>query len=312
MRYLSCRLNACSRRSGNHSAERRKLILGGVSCIAGAMTGSSLAAGPAAHFDGPRKINLSGRQRMLIQRVGKFVCLAYLTPEPQSLITAADEALSLHQRTEAGLRGGDVELGLEAETNVLVIHALTQARLAFKPYGEVIHEVVDRRSVDPEHLEKIAQLNDPALIAMDAAVNVIERIYKGEELTERLAMLINIAGRQRMFTQRMILQLCLYLSVQRSEQMKQQIIRTMNRFDVSLNILRRVTPVAVPAPENKSLVSSLGQVQSNWGTLRNLILKAAGSRSGQSSEDILGLDRRAEDLLKDMNDIVLLYEGAGG
>lgn len=311
-RYLSRWLNACSTRSGNHSAERRKLILSGLACIAGAMTGPSLAAGLAAHFGGPRKINLSGRQRMLIQRAGKFVCLAYLTPEPQSSITAADEALSLHQRTEAGLRDGDEELGLEPETNALAIQALAQAQLAFEPYGEVIREVVDRRSVAPEHLERIAQLNDPALIAMDEAVNVIERIYKGEELSERLAMLINIAGRQRMFTQRMMLQLCLYLSVQRSEQMEQEIMRTMNRFDVSLNILRRVTPVAVPGPESKPLVSRLGEVRYSWDALRERILKAAGSRSGQSSEDMLDFDRRAEDLLKNMNDIVLLYEGAGG
>lgn len=125
-------------------------------------------------------------------------------------------------------------------------------------------------------------------------------------------MLINIAGRQRMFTQRMMLQLCLYLSVQRSEQMEQEIMRTMNRFDVSLNILRRVTPVAVPGPESKPLVSRLGEVRYSWDALRERILKAAGSRSGQSSEDMLDFDRRAEDLLKNMNDIVLLYEGAGG
>ena len=302
---------ACSRLSDNHSAERRKLILTGAACITGVLTGPLLAAGPTAQFDGPRRINLSGRQRMLIQRTGKFVCLAYMTSRSRSLITAADEALALYQRTEAGLINGDEELGLGAETNTLAINALKQARQAFEPYGEVIREVVDRRSADPEHMEKIAQLNYPALIAMDAAVKVIERIYNSPELSERLAMLINIAGRQRMFTQRIILQLCLYLSVQRSAQMKQEILRTINRFEVSQNILQRVTPVVIPDPNNRPLLSSFGEIQYKWGTLRERILEATEYRLGQSAEDLLELDSKAEDLLKNINNTVMLYEDAG-
>ena len=146
---------------------------------------------------------------------------------------------------------------------------------------------------------------------MDAAVKVIERIYNSPELSERLAMLINIAGRQRMFTQRIILQLCLYLSVQRSAQMKQEILRTINRFEVSQNILQRVTPVVIPDPNNRPLLSSFGEIQYKWGTLRERILEATEYRLGQSAEDLLELDSKAEDLLKNINNTVMLYEDAG-
>jgi hypothetical protein len=291
------------------AAERRNLILIGVALLTGALGAPLIAAAQAAPSDGARKINLSGRQRMLIQRAGKFVCLAHRSPQPQPLLTAAEKTLKLHQRTEVGLREGDTELGLEPETNALVVKTLTQAQSAFQPYGEVIRKAIDDRAVTPSHVEKIADLNGPALIAMDSAVSVIERIYKSEELLERLAMLINIAGRQRMFIQKMVLHLCLHRSTQSAES-RQEFFRTMNRFSVSLNILRRVTPAALPDKKHEPLVSALTEVQKNWDVLRAYMSRATRPTRGQSSEDLLDVDKRAEDLLTKINEIVLLYEGA--
>ena len=293
------------------AAERRNLLLIGVALLTGALGAPLIAAAQAAPSDGARKINLSGRQRMLIQRAGKFVCLAHRSPQPQPLLTAAEKTLKLHQRTEVGLRAGDTELGLEPETNALVLKTLTQAQSAFQPYGEVIRKAIDDRAVTPSHVEKIADLNGPALIAMDSAVSVIERIYKSDELPERLAMLINIAGRQRMFIQKMVLHLCLYRSTQRSES-RQELFRTMNRFSVSLNILKSVTPVAVPDEKREPLVLALSAAQHNWDALRAYMSAATPTRRVQSHEGMLDVDRRAEDLLTKINEIVLLYEGAAG
>lgn len=294
-----------------HAVERRKLILIGVALLAGTIGAPLIAVVQAARPDGAHKINLSGRQRMLIQRAGKFVCLAHLSPEPQPLLAAAKKTLRLHQRTEVGLRDGDKELGLEPETNALVLKALTQARGAFQPYGEVIREAINSNDITLSHLEKIADLSDPALSAMDSAVNAIEAVYKSEELLDRLAMLINIAGRQRMFIQKMVLHLCLYRSIQRAES-RQEFFRTMSRFSVSLNILDRVTPAALPDKKHELLISALTEVQNNWDALKPYMSRATRTTRGQSSEDMLDVDKRAEDLLTKINEIVLLYERASG
>ena len=310
MEILSPMTKSRADRTRKHCVERRRLIFGGVSVVAGALANPLFAIAQAARSDGARKINFSGRQRMLIQRAGKFVCLAHLAPKPLPLLAAAEETLALHQRTEAGLRDGDEKLGLEPETNALVLKALTQASAAFAPYGEIIRDAIESRTIGSEHLQKIAELNAPALNAMDAAVYVIERIYKSEELSERLAMLINLAGRQRMFTQKMVLELCLYRSVYASEDFRQNLFRTMKRFSISLNIMQRVTPLVVPEKQYEPLGLNISTGRDAWEALRARMSKATRPLSDHTGEDVLDIDRRAEDLLKKMNEIVLLYEGA--
>lgn len=264
----------------------------------------------AEHSDGARKINFSGRQRMLIQRAGKFVCLAYQNPNPGPYLAAAAETLSLHQVTEAGLRNGDDELGLEPESNASVIKALTRANNAFAPYGQTIRDVIERRRVEDEHIQKISNLNGPALAAMHAAVNQIERVYKSAALSEQMAMLINISGRQRMFTQRLVLLLCLTRHGATSGDARQELFRTMNRFSLSLNILNRVTPEALSDSKSQPILERLSEAQGGWEALKQFVSTTSGSTGNQFVDDVQTVDEKAEDLLKRMNAIVLLYEEA--
>lgn len=288
--------------------ERRKLLVGGVALTSGLMISPLMAIAQAEPSDAPRRINLSGRQRMLIQRAGKFVCLAHLAPKPIPLLVAAEQALALHQRTELGLKDGDEELGLEPETNALILKALTRARDAFSPYNQTIRDAIERRTVEIGHLQNIAELNGPALVVMDAAVNMIEKVYKSEELSDHLAMLINISGRQRMLTQRMVLQLCLHHSAISSNDQRENLFRSMKRFGISLNILQRVTRGAVPDEMHDPIVQSLGEVQIAWGKLRAFMLAVTRSGSDHSVDNMQDADNQAESLLEKVNETVLLYE----
>lgn len=296
--------------SSQKPLKRRALLMGG------GVFASMLLAHPtdllaqAERSDGPRRINFSGRQRMLIQRAGKFVCLAYQNPDPAPLLAAAAETLALHQTTEAGLKDGDDELGLEPETNASVLSALTRANNAFAPYGQTIRDAIEGRRVEQEHLQAISDRNGPALADMDAAVNLIERVYKSAELSEQMAMLINISGRQRMFTQRLVLQLCLSRSGLASSDTREELFRTMNRFNISLNILNRVTPGALRDSKSQPIIERLNSLQGDWAALRERISTTLRITEDGSVEDILHVNERAEELLTRMNEVVLLYEEA--
>ena len=290
--------------------KRRALLMGGgvfASMLLGNPTDLLAQADDA---DGPRRINLSGRQRMLIQRAGKFVCLAYKNPDPDPLLAAAAETLALHQTIESGLKDGDAELGLEPETNASVLSALTRANNAFAPYGQTIRDAIEGRRVEQEHLQAISDLNGPALAEMDAAVNLIDRVCKSAELSEQMAMLINISGRQRMFTQRLVLLLCLSRSGLASPDTREELFRTINRFNISLNILNRVTPGAFRDSSSQPIIERLNSVQGDWAALRERISTARRFTEDGSIEDILHVNERAEELLTRMNEIVVLYEEA--
>ena len=290
--------------------KRRALLKGGGAFASMLLVHPTDLLAQAEHSDGPRRINLSGRQRMLIQRAGKFVCLAYQNPDPAPLLAAAAQTLALHQTTEAGLKDGDAELGLEPETNASVLSALTRANNAFAPYGQTIRDAIEGRRVEQEHLQAISDLNGPALAEMDAAVNLIERVYKSAELSEQMAMLINISGRQRMFTQRLVLLMCLSRSGLASSDTREELFRTMNRFNISLNILNRVTPGALRDSRSQPIIERLNSVQGDWAALSERISTALRITEVGSVEDILHINERAEDLLTRMNEIVLLYEEA--
>ena len=297
-------------KSDQQVLKRRKLLIGAGAFASVLTMKPSLIIAQTEFFDGARKINFSGRQRMLIQRAGKFVCLAHLSPNPIPLLSAAQQTLALHQKTEAGLRDGDDELGLEPETNTSVLKALLRADRAFEPFGQTISDAIERRVAEHENVQKISDFNGHALREMDAAVNLIERVYKSAELSERMAMLINISGRQRMFTQRLVLLLCLTRSGVASSDATQELFRTMNRFSISLNILNRVTPGALQAAKSQPIIERLRSVQGDWAALRELTSTATWSGEDQSISDILQADKQAEDLLNRMNEIVLLYEEA--
>ena len=296
--------------SSQKLVKRRALLMGGGVFASMLLVHPTDLLAQAEHSDGPRRINLSGRQRMLIQRAGKFICLAYQNPDPAPLLAAAAETLALHQTTEAGLKDGDVELGLEPETNASVLSALTRANNAFAPYGQTIRDAIERRSVGQEHLQAISDLNGPALAEMDAAVNLIERVHKSAELSQQMAMLINISGRQRMFTQRLVLLLCLSRSGLASRDIREELFRTMNRFNISLNILNRVTPGAIQDSRSQLIIERLSLAQSVWAALRESISTALRITKDGSVEDILHVNERAEELISMMNEIVLLYEEA--
>lgn len=290
--------------------KRRAMLMGGGIFASMLFLNPTDLLAQAERSDGPRRINLSGRQRMLIQRAGKFVCLAYQNPDPAPLLAAAAETLALHQTAEAGLKDGDEELGLEPVTNASVLSALTRANNAFAPYGQTIRDAIERRRVEQEHLQAISDLNGPALAEMDAAVNLIERVYKSADLSEQMAMLINISGRQRMFTQRLVLLLCLSRSGLASTDTREELFRTMNRFNISLNILNRVTPGALRDPRSQPITERLYSVQGDWAALRERISTTLRITEDGSVEDILHVNERAEELLTSMNEIVLLYEEA--
>ena len=81
-------------------------------------------------------------------------------------------------------------------------------------------------------------------------------------------------------------------------------------FSLSLNILIRVTPGALQDEKSAPIIQRLNSAQNAWATLKELISTTTWSAGDQYIADIQNADKQSEDLLKRMNEIVLLYEEA--
>lgn len=291
---------------------RRKFLLTSASIVTAnvLLLSSNIASSNKVHNDGPHKINLAGRQRMLIQKMGKLICLAYLNEsQKQDLLQKAGTSLQLYEKTAYGLLYGDEELGFSLpENNKMIVKALGRVEKLFTPYAEVIRNVISTQETKLEDIAAIGELNNHVLNAMDDTVHMIERVYKNTSRSETLAMLINISGQMRMLTQKVFLELCLYRIPGEKGVMKNDIYITMNRFNVSLDILEKITSAQFSTNKKKPLLSSLSEIRSEWQILKIDISNAANVSINKSNDNLLILNNTLDDMLVKINSIVFKYE----
>jgi nitrate/nitrite-specific signal transduction histidine kinase len=162
-----------------HSPRRRQLLLAGAAVAAS-------AGAPAQTLDLAEAVNQAGRQRMLSQRMAK-AWLALATPVlPERARAVLDDSAALFERQLAALRG----FGGSAA----VLSTLQQLEAAWADYRQ-------RLLTTPPALGAAA-----ALLQADGRVLALahQATQQLEALSSRpTGRLINLAGRQRMLSQRM-------------------------------------------------------------------------------------------------------------
>lgn len=291
---------------------RRKFLLVGTSIVTANvfLVSSNKASSNKTYHDGPRKINLAGRQRMLIQKMGKLICLAYLNEsQKEVLLQKAETSLQLYEKTAYGLIYGDENLGFSLpENNKMIVNALERVEKLFTPYAEVIRNVISTQEIKLEDIAAIGELNNHVLNAMDDTVHMIERVYKNTSRAETLAMLINISGQMRMLTQKVFLELCLYRILGQKNVMKNDIYITMSRFNVSLDILEKITSALFSTNKKQPLLNSLSEIRSGWQILQIDISNATNVSINKSNDNLLNINNTLDDMLEKINTIVFKYE----
>lgn len=119
-------------------------------------------------------INLSGKQRMLTQKMSKealLVAYGYKTDDTQLELM---DTSTLFDRTLKGLFQGDKILGLEATSDSSIIDQLKTVENLWTDFKPAIELVSEESSVDDETLSKIAKNNLPLLKEMNKAVQMYE------------------------------------------------------------------------------------------------------------------------------------------
>jgi len=126
------------------------------------------------------------------------------------------------------------------------------------------------------------------------------------------AELINLAGRQRMLSQKMAKEaLQLGRGLDQAEPVRQQLRATAELFEQTLKVLREGSPArGLPAASDPALVAQLGQVVRIWGEIREAVAAVAGA----STNDAAGFKQGLEvivagnlPLVAEMNRAVEMY-----
>lgn len=225
-------------------------------------------------------INVAGRQRMLSQRVVKAWALIGLGNEsrqPRVQLLRATEAF------EANLSA----LTAVAEAHPSLLPALERLR---ERWAELRHET--SREPRREHAVEVLEAGEATLHAAESLVRRITALSNHEE-----ARLVNICGRQRMLSQRLVKAYAYLAWGLDSRAVVDQFVETWNEMEATLRELHS-------APQNTPTLNAvLADADTQWEWFKGAL--------GLYRENVFYpgiMDDAGENMLLDMERATLLYQ----
>ena len=263
--------------------------------------------------DAKRRINLAGRQRMFSQRMSKAACFILTGVEVEKHEKMLQKTYDLFAVTNDALSNGSDTLELKPERNPAVFVALTRVQKRWDDFAPKVRAVIDHATIDTGSLAELDASGLALLKDMNTAVNIIAKTY-GDQLPELpliLAVTIDLAGRQRMFTQKMSKDFCLIDAGVEPDANRADLEATAQYFTATLDALIDGFPGAVMAAPNDDIHAKLLEVKELWKEPA-AVLQAAASGGPISEADRLLIADQMEEVLVTMNEAVKLYEFVDG
>ena len=225
-----------------------------------------------ANNDAKRVINLAGKQRMLTQKMSKEVMLIALDIHKEDNIHNLRISRDLFDQTLQGLRHGDKELGLPATKDKKILAHLNEVERLWRYFDNATAEVFKKKRAGGLEIKKITALSLPLLRRMDQTVTLYEKDASLKGTDPFLATAINLSGRQRMLTQKMIKEFLLITYGYNVQENKKNLKKTTALFEKTLQgLISGDTSIGLKPAPNKPIKEHLRRVESLWLEMRPLI-----------------------------------------
>jgi hypothetical protein len=213
-----------------------------------------------------RVINLAGKQRMLTQKMTKEALLIAKGIEVEKNKKNLKATIALFDKTLLGLRNGDQELHLPKTENPIIIKEIDSAINRWKSFKTKISQIA-KGKIDKKILKAIDQENLPLLANMNYIVEIYEN-HQNSDIDPYLAHTINLAGRERMLTQKMTKELLLIANSLKSDANVKSLRSSGELFQKTMNDLMTNNKESLNDPQ---IASRLITVQKLWSEYQNSI-----------------------------------------
>ncbi len=266
------------------------------------------AAGFVEDVGASERINLSGKLRMLSQRIPAAACYAHagIAPEKATKLMAA--ATAEFDLIINGLEFGEDTLNIKgAETDRKVLADVKLVHEVWDPLHATIDNIVATGGTDDE-IVHLANESHPLLGHAKHLVSVLVGEYADPTaLLQADAMTIDIAGRQRMLAQRISKNACLITSGFDVERATKELAGAREVYDASARALRFGMPAAgITATTNEEILAGLDEVLALWDSMQpQLDSVAAGEEI--SNENRANIFNAMNSLTGQMNALVGKY-----
>lgn len=273
------------------------------------LSAPSTASQLSAAQDGKTKINVSGRNRMLSQRMAKAVCFASIDVDKAAHIEMALAAHAEFDKALKGLRHGNADLGILQETTPAILTELDGVDTLWATYGSAIASSAKNGGFTADALNQIPDLSIPTLIQMNKAVRQFEKRYGASDIHPSLALAINISGRQRMLSQKSSKEFCLTVAGYAPNESRAALASTVDLFETSLIALMDGSDdLGLPEAPTDEIYEQLERVQELWAPVA-AIFKMTSDGGTPTEQQVQFVATQNNTILVEMNNAVGMYAG---
>ena len=258
------------------------------------------------------RVDQAGKLRMLSQRVTATACYVRAGVDTASTLPALIGATDEFEAILNALQNGDPERGIfgaeeRRRTQVGLQKLHDDYWVAFAEQARLI----SAGAGDATNVAAMATQSQPLLEFAMRMVSEISGQYSDPTiLLQADAMVIDIAGRQRMLSQRISKNACLLGTGLGTEATMAELAATVSVFDTSLHALYHgMTDAGVKPPPTEEIADALGKVVERWNALQPVL--ASVSWDGSVDSDVMAMVyTETTALTGEMNTIVGLYAEA--
>jgi hypothetical protein len=253
------------------------------------------------------RVESANSLRLLSQRIAADTCYLAAGIDAENAKTLLEEGVAQYQKLLSALRNGDETLGMkdpEGRAKIVAeIDALAQLWLPLRAAAESVAAGVDVE----KNLAFVAENN---LALLDQAIilssDITAEYANPAEMTQANAMVIDIAGRQRMLTQKISKEACGVETGNAAFGTKEDLDKTVALFDVSLSALLTGLPDAgIMPPPTPKLEADLKAAAEQWVPIKADVLQIeAGNVSDEVKVDLF---KRLDQVLETMKNITNEY-----
>ena len=247
------------------------------------------------------QVNLSGKQRMLTQKMSKEALLVALGIDANDNRNNLKKTIALFDKTLIGLQKGDHSLGLVETINKDILDQLQRVAALWQDFKPLVVSQANSDKKNKTTLEQIAIKNMPLLAAMNVAVGMYANISGAD--TAELAVVINLSGKQRMLTQKMTKEFLMIAHAIKVKENQQALVNSISLFDKTLKgLLDGSKELGLPSTTDTKIRDQLVLVKKHWLAFSPLLQKPASDIS------LRQVAKANLPLLSEMNKAVKMYE----
>lgn len=220
-----------------------------------------------------KRVNLSGRQRMLTQRMSKLSLLIASNIDKKDNIQELTEVSKLYDTTLNAFKNGDEEMGCVALKSQPIQEQIAVIEKSWQPFYQHIQTIIKGEDSDGKALAYVVANNEQLLSDSNELVKRFEQSNTSENyLDQAMLHIVNVAGRQRMLTQKMTKEKLLVIKGDTSYQEK--LTGTVKLFDDSLKaLIEGDKRQMIVKPTDAQIKEQLTKVADLWKELKPLYEK---------------------------------------